>query len=335
MGTEELNRPRWPDVSGKITEAWYIVGSDPRAQQGVWLRYALDRSEQGEETGAVWGSWFEEGRTFAVRKLVDGAAIRRSVEELDKGGCSGEVEAGGRSLRWRLSFGQGPAAREFFPAWLRPVARARGSGYVLPHPATTLTGAIEIDGRIIDLQRMPASQAHLWGKTSFPEWAWAHCSAFAEDPEAALEIVDVNLGWIRVPVFSLRFRGVDHQFGQLPWIGMTVSRPAAPVWHFAAQDATLAIDGVVQAAPAKMVQVHYAQTDGSTHHCINTELASVELRVRSRAFVGASWRPEATLTCKGGASLEFRGREADARVTTVLVTAGDKKQAPAGRSVAS
>ena len=156
-------------------------------------------------------------------------------------------------------------------------------------------------------------------------------------PGSVDRVFDAGLsGGIRVPVVVFRFRGVEHNFGQLPWIALTSSKPAAPTWHFAAQDATLAIDGVVSAAPSRMVQVHYAQTDGSTHHCINSELASIELRVRSRAFVGASWRPEATLTAKCGASLEFRGREADARVTNVLVTAAaQQKEAGAGGSVAS
>lgn len=342
MQPDPLNSPRWPDAGpGAFSEAWYVVASDPRAVQGLWLRYTADLTEAGKPAFALWGSWFEEDRTFALRTPVPAAAISRTgvrfgEAELTAGGCSGEVEGGGHSLRWRLAFGQGAPGEEFIPQLLRPLAKLRGSGYLLPHPATTVTGAVEVDGRIVDLQRVSASQAHLWSRRSLPAWAWARCSAFAEDPEASLDLVDVEgPGGVHAPMFVFRFRGEAHRFSELPWIAMISSRPAAPSWHFSAQDARLSIDGVAWASPSQMVAVQYTQTDGSMHHCINTELASIELRVRTRAFIGAPWRPEATLTSKRGASLEFRGREPAVRVSTLLVTGPQQKGAPGTGSVAS
>ena len=54
---------------------------------------------------------------------------------------------------------------------------------------------------------------------------------------------------------------------------------------------------------------------------IHTALASMEVRVRSRAFPGGAWRPEGTLTAKAAASLEFCGRNRDERVFRVLLSA--------------
>src|SRR5205823_14822186 len=173
---------------------------------------------------------------------------------------------------------------EFIPGWLRAPAMLRGSGYTLPHPATTITGVVEVDGRMIELQRVPAGQAHLWGKTRYPSWAWARCSAFAEDPEASIDLVDVEgPGGVRVPIFVFRFRGRVHRFAGLPWIFRCSSRPNSPSWHFEAQDGRIALDGVVRATPEEMVQVQYA----GLHHCCNSEVASMEVRVRTRAFPGA------------------------------------------------
>ena len=378
MDAESLNSPRWPRVSkGGFHEAWFVSGSDAKAGYGLWLRYGVDLDRAGAPDSSIWGSWFERDaseRTFVIRNMVDDATISRTgvafgAAGLTESGCTGEVEAGGHSLRWRLSFGQGAPAEDVIPAWLSPIARLRLSGYVLPHAKTTLSGAVEVDGRMSELQRMPALQGHLWGRSYWPAWAWARCSGFTEDPDASAvrlrkrlhELTGAEVGVIVSDSFGrawrqgttdvaiglagirplldltgLRFRGGTHRFGELPWMLLSVSRPAAPAWHFSAQDARLSIDGVVRATVEQMVQVQYPDADGSLRHCVHTAVASMEVQVRSRAVPGAPWRPEGTLTSKSGASLEFCGREADARVTRGLVSAPARRRNPSGAgSVAS
>jgi hypothetical protein len=346
VDAESLNSPRWPGApKGGFHEAWFVSASDGRAGHGLWLRYAVEMPRSGATEASVWASWFERGapeRTFVVKNPVDAATIGRGAlrfgrAELSSSGCSGEAEAAGHALRWRFSFGQGDSAEEMVPGWMAPIARLRGSGYVMPHSATTISGAIEVDGRLFEVQRVPAAQGHLWGRSYWPSWAWARCSAFAEDPEASIDLLDVEgpLG-ARFPLFALRFRGVLHRFGELPWMPLAASGATPPSWHFSARDARLAIDGVTRAGPEQMVQVQYPNPDGSLRHCVHSAVASMEVRVRSRAFVGAPWRPEATLTSRSGASLEFCGRAADPRVSRLLVSAPPSQaNRRAGGSVAS
>ena len=346
MDAESLNSPRWPRVSkGGFHEAWFVSASDAKAGCGLWLRYGVDVDSAGARDSSIWGSWFERDapqRTFVIRNIVDDATISRTGVAFGSAGltasdCTGEVEAGGHALRWRLSFGQGAPAEEVIPSWLSPVARLRGSGYVLPHAATTVSGAVEVDGRMTELQRMPALQGHLWGRSYWPAWAWARCSGFAEDADASVDLLDVEgPRGIRLPLFVLRLRGAAHRFGELPWMLLSVSQPASPAWHFSAQDARIAIDGAVRATTDQMVQVQYPDADGSLRYCAHTAVASMEVRVRSRAVPGSSWRPEVTLTSKSGASLEFCGRAADARVMRGLVTAiAPRRNLPGAGSVAS
>jgi len=319
-----------------------VVANEPRAGLGLWVRYAFDMTESGEQHFALWGSWFDRDRperSFALKNLLPAAAISRSGVEFGNGslssdGCNGEVEGGGHALRWRLTFGQGAPGEEFVPGWLRGLARVRGAGFALPHPAATVTGAVEVDGRMIELSRVPAAQAHQWGATSLPGWAWGRCSAFAEDPDASIDLLDtIGPGGVRLPMIIFRFRGEAHRFGDLPWIGWTRSRPAAPAWHFSAQNGRLAIDGVLHAAPGQMVQVQYPEPDGKMRHCVNSEIASMEVRVRSRAMIGAAFRPEVTLTSKSGACLEFCGRAPDQRVNNMLIVAPAKAKADAAPTV--
>lgn len=322
----DLNAPRFSQHrAGSFGEAWYAVASEPREGVGLWVRASVDVAADGARQFAVWGSWFEQGRCFAIKRPVDAAAFGRTVQALQNGECSGEVEGGGHSLRWRLKLGDGPAGEDFLPGWVRPLAKLRGNGLTLPHPASTLSGAVEVDGRAVELSRAPAGQAHQWQRVKLPGWAWARCNAFAEDPDASIDLLDaIGPGGVRLPFIVFRFRGQVHRFQDMPWIAMTRSRPAPPAWHFSAHDATVAVDGVVNAQPSQMVAVQYPDGRGGLLHCNNSEIASMELRVRSRAWAGARFRPEATLTSRSGACLEFCGRAPDPRVGTLLaVSAAD------------
>src|SRR2546430_9852734 len=114
MGDDSFNQPRWAaNESGGASgfyEAWFIVASDPRARIGLWLRYAVDVSVDGQVTPAIWGAFFDRrdpARTFSACNQYAAAAIRRGNAlhvgigdaELAEGGCAGEAEAGGHSLR--------------------------------------------------------------------------------------------------------------------------------------------------------------------------------------------------------------------------------------------
>jgi len=331
VNAEPLNSPRWAAAdAGAFHEGWFVAVSEPKAGQGLWLRYGVEL-RAGRPTGALWASWFDRdapSRTFALGEEGEPAAIGRGEAVhlgnawLSSAACSGAVEAGGHAIGWRLSFGGGAPPENAVPVWLSPIARLRGSGYVLPHPATTVSGAVEVDGRIAELHQVPAMQGHLWGRSRWPAWAWARCSAFAEEPDASIDLLDVQgPGSVRLPMFTFRFRGSVHRFGELPWMPLTSSRPAPPAWHFSAQDARLAIDGAVRAELDQMVQVQYVEPERPMLHCTHTAIASMEVRVRSRAFPGAPWRPEATLSAASGSSLEFCGQEWDRRVNRILLSA--------------
>jgi hypothetical protein len=236
--SDPLNSPRWSEAprSG-FHEAWFVVATDARAGRGLWLRYSVDVDRSGAPGFALWGAWFEDQRTFALKNPVPAAAIGRTgiafgTAELTAASCSGEVEGKGHALRWRLQFGQGAPGEELVPGWLSPVARLRGSGLVLPHPATTVSGAVEVDGSMVELQRVPAAQAHLWGRSRYPSSAWARCNSFAEDPGASIDLLDVEgPGGVHVPLFVFRFRGETHRFGELPWIGAQHRRPPPHLTH--------------------------------------------------------------------------------------------------------
>jgi len=335
-----LNAPRW-EGSGPWSEAWFITCADPRRGIGLWLRYALDVDRGGVEVPSVWASFMDGTRAFALRNVYPAAAFRRTdpvaigAGELTSAGCSGEVEAGGRSVRWRLSFEPRAEAEDVVPAPLRAIAALRRSGVALPQPSMRVSGALEVDGRPTDLDGAPGAQGHLWARERWLTYTWARCNAFAEDPSASVDLTAVRLpGGVQVPLYTFRSGGEVHRFQDPPWVVFSRSSPAAPTWHFSAANAHLAIDGVVRGRPASSVLVAYQDSRGEEHRCSNTELAEMELRVRVRAFPGARWRPQATLT-SGAACLEFCGQGVEQDIANRLVTesaegAGGRARAAGG-----
>jgi hypothetical protein len=334
-----LNAVRWTG-SGPWSEAWFVTCADPRRGVGFWLRYALDVGGSGDLTPSLWGSFMDRSRAFALRNLHPAAAFRRSGplaigdSELSATACSGDVAAGGRSLRWRLSLEAGAAAEDVVPVLLRPVAALRGSGMSLPHPSMQVTGAVEVDGRTIDLDGAPGAQGHLWARERWLSYTWARCSAFAEDPTASIDLTAVRMaGGIQVPLFTFRSAGQVHRFQEAPWIALSRSSPAAPTWHFSAEGARVAIDGVVRGRSGSSVLVTYRDSRGNEHPCSNTGLAEMEVRVRVRAFPGPPWRPHATLT-SSAACLEFCGEAAERDISHRLITerVGEQQASERGRA---
>jgi hypothetical protein len=334
-----LNAARW-NGSGPWSEAWFIVCADPRRGIGLWLRYALDADRNGGLLPSLWGALMQGDRAFALRNAYPAAAFRRTdpvgigAAELSQSGCSGEVEAGGRLLRWRLFFEAGAEAEDMVPAPLRPVAALRGSGLALPHPAMRVSGALEVDGHPIDLDGAPGAVGHLWARERWLTYTWARCNAFAEDSSASIDLTAVRLpGGVQVPLYTFRSAGEVHRFQDPPWIAFSRSHPAAPTWHFSAANGRLALDGVVRGRPASSVLVSYLDSRGAEHLCSNTGLAGMELRVRVRAFPGAPWRPHATLT-SNAACLEFCGDGVEQNLANRLVTepAGEERASGQARS---
>jgi hypothetical protein len=96
----------------------------------------------------------------------------------------------------------------------------------------------------------------------------------------------------------------------------------------------VAIDGVVRGRPESSVLVTYRDSSGEEQPCSNTGLAGMELRVRLRAFPGAPWRPQATLT-SSAACLEFCGEGADRNLRSRLVTERVDDEQASGRGGAA
>ena len=88
--------------------------------------------------------------------------------------------------------------------------------------------------------------------------------------------------------------------GDLSW--PSESGAADVVWRFRGSHGDRGLEGHVGALPTAFVGLDYPNPDGSHATCLNSKIASLEVRVLSKRGV---WRLDRTLTARGLAALEI------------------------------
>lgn len=313
------NLPLWDGRRKGQYEVWYLTLNDPATQTAFWLRYTLEAPTHGEAHGELWGHFFDRARPqarFGLRravplhqmKLGEGAIIRLGDAELAEGRLHGALEGGGHSLQWDLQYTPSEAALMMMPAWIRSFLRRNRTDWAVPNPDVQFVGRIVADGRTFELDGAPGQQAHLYGARHADRWAWLHCTTFDGGADATVVgvVAETVLLGVRRPftLVYVRYGGKDYLCNAFPQAAITArSDFSFPVWRFRCEAEGVEFVGTARGAPEQMVQIRYADPDGTPSYCCNTELADLELEVRRDGQVIDVLRAEGT------AHVEFGQRE--------------------------
>ncbi len=310
-GSENL--PRWDGRRGRY-EVWYLTLNAPGA--AFWLRYTLDAPRAGAPHAELWGHFFDDRapeRSFGLRRRVGADAfalrgpsiLRIGDAELAEGRARGALDGHRHALSWDLAFEPSPAAVFIAPRWLRPALDRRATNWCVPNPDLRFRGRIEADGAVFDLQGAPGQQAHLFGARHAERWSWVHCNAFAGDRRAVVEGVaaTVRLGPASrtVTAVYVRHGGRDYVGQAMPGALHATSDRAFPEWGFTARAGDAILYGRARADPARMLQVEYADPDGTPSFCCNSELGDLTLEIRRGETIEL-------LSARGTAHVEFGDR---------------------------
>ena len=198
-----------------------------------------------------------------------------------------------------------PPLRHLSPEWLyrAPLPRTKLTS---PEPAASFDGTVEIPGRdAIELRGWPGMVGHNWGAEHAERWIWLHGTAFADAPDAWL---DVALGRVLlagrmtpwVASGALCLDGRRHRIGGLTARGTRVAEGP--------DGCSLALTGAGGVSLRARVRVpsqsaagwRYADPDGDArngspdgeHHVINCSVAAVELDVTRPHDVPLTLRSE-------------------------------------------
>lgn len=321
-GTENLMR--WDRRSRGFMEVWYSTVTHRATGAGVWLRYTLTSPLEsvGPAYCELWGFLFDpEGkRAFAAKERWpidrlgpvqgrdDGAIVRIGDSWLSENHLEGTITNGDGRLRWSLDFDPAERCFQHLPAPIRKRVEDRISTVCSPNLSVPFTGTLELNDEIFGFEGEPGCQSHRWGRRHSQTWAWGHCATFEEDDSALFEGVAAKskLGPLPGPTLTfiyLNFGGEDLAFNEMRSILRARSRYEMPTWAFTASNSDSKIVGAARARLDRLVQVEYADPDGSPRYCANSEIGDLAIEVYGRTSRG--WRHRGSLTAMGSSHVEF------------------------------
>jgi hypothetical protein len=311
MNADAANDSRCQNRAGTY-EAWYVTVADPARRRGFWIRYTTLNPAAGVALDghcALWAFAFDrddpstnwgakalfplralriESRPFAVR--LHGAVLSRD-------GCSGELHADSGSARWALHW----TSREPPFPFLRPRWQVLSSvANIGAHPALSVSGTIEINGRTHTLESAPGGQQHTWGSSHALSWNWG----FATGPDfwvdGATSRVQSRLGRALVGTAVGALAG-EHRFLYNGPIQILRNRGpiSADRWHARARLGERDLSVSVTPRRQDLIGVTYTDPRGGTRFCYHTEVADLELRLTRRNETLAQ------VTQSAGAAFEY------------------------------
>jgi hypothetical protein len=285
-------------------ESHYLRAVDPARPRGAWIRYTTFAAPGRPPASALWCTVFDAtaGRPYAVKQSFadDEAAAGREPIGARARGSAG---AGGRTAAWDLEIaGRARSLRHLGRGVLyrAPLPRTKLES---PRPDAVFGGVLDLEGaggRRIEVAGWRGMTGHNWGSEHAATWVWLHGTAFADEPDAWLDVAlgRVRIGgtltpWVANGAVSLS--GRRHRIGGL-------RRPPRVDAHPGALDADLHGPGVrlrvtVRAPAAQTVAFVYADPSGhDEHEVLNCSLAELHVRVER-----AGRPPVELATAHGGA----------------------------------
>ncbi len=326
------NLVRWDPTRPGVYESHFFKANLPEEQLALWWRFTILHSRSAAPVFQLWSIVFDlspAGRSFAVRESFTPAQVRIDRETLETrygvstlrhGASEGRLDRAGHTVEWDLQWTIPEHAFHHFPypaMYTGAVPKTKLSSPVLDG---RFSGQVVLDGRRVSFQEAPGMQGHNWGTKNADHWVWVHCNAFRGAPGAVFEAVSsrIALGPVDSPQLTiLHFEDAGRR--------TTINGPAELVraqsrldgltWRFRNHRGDAGLEGWFGAEADRFVGLPYDNPDGPGVTCLNSKVASGELRLLTR--VGGVWRLERVLEADSVAAVEIgtRGDTAGVPVT--------------------
>jgi hypothetical protein len=293
MNSNAANAARCQSRPGTY-EAWYVTVA-AGGGRGFWIRYSTFNPAPGivkEAHSALWAFAFDRsdpkanwgGKMVfplkALRLESTPFAIRLMGSRMDGDGCAGELYCERGSARWDLHW----ESREPPFPFLRPRWQGLSSvANIGVHPALTVSGTIEIDGRTHRLDSAHGGQQHTWGSSHALAWNWGFASGSDFWLDGATSRVRSRLGSALVGT-ALGAQAREHRF--LFNGPVQVLRNRGPIspdgWRAAAHLGDRRLVIAITPRREDLVGVTYDDPRGGNRYCYHTEVADLELSLMRR-----------------------------------------------------
>lgn len=322
---ERDNIIRWDGKRRGWYEVWFCKLVYPAENCGFWFRYTLLAPSKGlgEPVSELWGMFYDGSdahRNMAIKETFPIAHLQADRQRfhlqlngaiLGHGQARGRLLKGNQRIEWDLSFE--PNSEPYyhlFPLLRRlEITKTR---ICSPHLDTRWSGRLTVNDREIILTGAPGQQSHIWGIKHAERWTWAHCNAFAGQPDVVLEGFSavIKVGpWTLPPLTPLhiRYRGEAYTFNRPGSLLRNRSRFRLGSWEFEAEGEAIRFAGEVHGKLENLIGVRYTDPDGEPRFCYHDELADCRLQVFHRR--DGNWQQVDELVAKGTCAGEWAGRE--------------------------
>jgi hypothetical protein len=307
------NRCRYhPGDGNGHYESYFLRANHPSRPLAFWLRYTIlnPRYNPEQAVGSVWAVVFngETGTHKHARRDFPLASCRFDPDRfvvdvgtsvLEDGRLAGSAAADDTAIAWDLRYhgGQSPLLllpRPWYEPWV-PTAKS-----LVGLPLARFDGALTINGERLEIADWCGSVNHNWGARHTDEYAWGQVAGFDGHPESFLEVASarVRLGPWSGPRFTplvLRHNGREEALNGPVTMLLAKSSYSYFVWSFTSENSRVAVEGTISAPREAFVALTYDNPPGGSKQCLNTKIASCELRVRDKA-AGPGGKPEVLFT---------------------------------------
>ena len=202
---------------------------------------------------------------------------------LKPGELSGSITSNAHRISWNLAY-RGDAE----PLFLLPLnfydAAFPKAKSLVGLPMAVFNGSLSVDGKEIAIANWVGSQNHNWGAKHTDLYAWGQVAGFDNHPDSFLEVATARLkiGPLWTPAMTpivLRHRGEEIALNNL----MQTLRARGSFryfeWNFRSETQDALLEGKIAAPRDAFVGLNYYNPPGGTKHCLNTKIASCELKV--------------------------------------------------------
>jgi hypothetical protein len=293
-------------------ESYFLRANHPERPLAFWLRYTLlsPKNDLRHAMGAVWAVFFngetgahasakEEFPLASCRFTPDIFQVKIGESVLDGEHLKGSAASSGSTVEWDLRYrsDQQPLLllpRLCYEKWF-PAAKS-----LVGMPLARFDGTLSVNGEALDIADWCGSQNHNWGGQHTSPYAWGQVAGFETHPESFLEVASaqVKIGPWGSPFLTplvLRHNGREEAMNGMLTMLMAKSSYSYFVWSFASENGRVAVEGTISAPREAFVGLHYNDPPGGLKQCLNTKIASCELRIRDKA-AGRNGKPEVLFT---------------------------------------
>lgn len=296
---QQINFTRYHHQPQGHYESFFQRANHPSRPLAFWIRYTIfsPRNRPQDATGELWAVFFngETNQHVTVKHEVplDQCTFRSSAffaqigeATLQPGRLSGMVRMQEDTIAWEFIYHSDEKPLLLLPS---PYYQTRlpAAKSLVGVPLATYTGSLVVNGETITVEKWKGSQNHNWGSKHTDRYAWGQVAGFDTSPESFLEIATVRLkmGPIWTPSLTLlvlRHEGEEFALNSLPQSLRAQGRFDYFTWDFRSKTRDVAVQGTISAPRAAFVGLRYANPPGGEKYCLNTKLASCELRLKRK-----------------------------------------------------